>query len=149
MERTKAFHPIVFSSGTPFPSCFFHSNARPLAQGAVMNSMMVISPYKTQGVWAFDDESKGLSREPFVDKANSFIDAITSNIANAEAGFRLLFSGKPFPGFSLSFKRVREECEGNWYACDQLGGEGWLCPALFKYFDAAPEQIFVKAEALP
>jgi hypothetical protein len=114
-----------------------------------MNSMMVISPYKTQGVWAFDDESRDLLREPFVDEANSFIDALTSNIANAEGGFRLLFSAKPFPGFSLSFKRIREEYEGNWYMCDQLGGEGWLCPALFKYFDSAPEQLFVKAEALP
>jgi hypothetical protein len=114
----------------------------------MVNSMMVISPYKTQGIWAFDDESKGLLREPFVDEANSFIDALTSRIENAEGGFRLLFSEKPFPGFALSFKRVREEYEGNWYECDQLGGEGWLCPALFKYFDRAPETLFVKAEAL-
>jgi hypothetical protein len=25
--------------------------------------------------------------------------------------------------------------------------EGWLCPALFRYFDEAPEEIYVKAEA--
>ena len=24
--------------------------------------------------------------------------------------------------------------------------EGWLCPALFKYFDTAPKEIYVKAE---
>ena len=24
--------------------------------------------------------------------------------------------------------------------------EGWLCPALFKYFDKAPSEIYVKAE---
>ena len=24
--------------------------------------------------------------------------------------------------------------------------EGWLCPALFKYFENAPEAIYVKAE---
>lgn len=54
---------------------------------------------------------------------------------------------KPFPGFMLSFSRVREEFEGNWYRCDQRAGEGGLCPALFKYFDSAPDQIFVKAEA--
>ena len=26
--------------------------------------------------------------------------------------------------------------------------EGWLCPALFKYFDKAPREIFVKAEPI-
>lgn len=113
-----------------------------------MNAMMVISPYRSLGVWAFDDESKGLVREPFVDHVNSFIDALTASIPDAESGFRLLFSASPFPGFSLSFQRVREEFGGNWYACDQLGGEGWLCPALFKYFDNAPEQLFLKAETL-
>lgn len=113
-----------------------------------MNSMMVIRPYRTEGVWAFDDASRGLAKEPFVDKANAFIDALVADIPNAAAGFRLLFSAKPFPGFALSFRRVREEFEGNWYTCDQLGGEGWLCPALFKYFDDAPEQIYVKAEAI-
>lgn len=113
-----------------------------------VNSLMIISPYRSQGVWAFDDAAKGLEREPFVAETNGFIDALTASIHNAEGGFRLLFSAKPFPGFTLSFRRVREEYEGNWYACEQLGGEGWLCPALFKYFDEAPEQIFVKAEPL-
>jgi hypothetical protein len=27
-----------------------------------------------------------------------------------------------------------------------LESNGWLCPALFHYFDEAPEEIFVKAE---
>jgi hypothetical protein len=26
--------------------------------------------------------------------------------------------------------------------------EGWLCPALFRYFDEAPAELYVKAEAL-
>lgn len=108
----------------------------------------MISPYKVQGIWAFDDDAKGLVREPFVDETNGFIDALTANIPGAEEGFRMLFSAKPFPGYMLSFRKVKEEYEGNWYACDQLGGEGWLCPALFKYFEVAPDQIFVKAESV-
>lgn len=36
---------------------------------------------------------------------------------------------------------------GNWYWNESLGMEGWLCPALFKYFDTAPERIY--AQALP
>lgn len=28
-----------------------------------------------------------------------------------------------------------------------LGQEGWLCPALFRYFTAAPRRIYAKFEA--
>jgi hypothetical protein len=111
------------------------------------NSLMVISPYKCSGIWMFDDASAGLVREPFVERVNDFIDTLAANIPNAENGIRLLFSAKPFPGWALSFKKVKEEDEGNWYSCNELGGEsGWLCPALFKYFDPAPEELYVKAE---
>jgi hypothetical protein len=27
--------------------------------------------------------------------------------------------------------------------------EGWLCPALLKYFDHAPKELYAKAESLP
>ena len=26
--------------------------------------------------------------------------------------------------------------------------EGWICPALFKYYDKAPTNLYVKAEAI-
>ena len=111
---------------------------------------MVIFPCKTGGIWAFDDEATGLVREPFVDVVNTFLDKLTAHIPEAEHGFRLIFSAKPFPGFGMSFKHVREEYEGNWYSCNELAGEpGWLCPALFKYFDAAPAEIYAKAEPAP
>jgi hypothetical protein len=42
----------------------------------------------------------------------------------------------------------REEVGGNWYYGDQFKMEGWLCPALFKYFQAAPREIYVKVESL-
>ncbi|MGH7971928.1 MAG: DUF6717 family protein [Limisphaerales bacterium] len=35
---------------------------------------------------------------------------------------------------------------GNWYFSPEFKIEGWLCPALFKYFDQAPTEIYVKAE---
>ncbi len=112
-----------------------------------MNSLMVIFPYKVNGIWAFDDEATGLVREPFVDVVNTFIDKMAEHIPNAESGVRLLFSARPFPGYMLSFTRVREEFDGNWYACKELGGQqGWLCPAMFKYFDAAPPELFAKVE---
>jgi hypothetical protein len=36
---------------------------------------------------------------------------------------------------------------GNWYTSDDPPMEGWLCPALFRYFDRAPSELYVKAEA--
>jgi hypothetical protein len=35
---------------------------------------------------------------------------------------------------------------GNWYYSRELCIEGWLCPALFKYFDVAPQTIYAKFE---
>ena len=34
--------------------------------------------------------------------------------------------------------------DGNWYYSADLDAEGWLCPALFKYFDEAPEKIYAQ-----
>jgi len=31
-----------------------------------MNSLMVIVPYKYEGLWVFDDAAVGLSKEPFI-----------------------------------------------------------------------------------
>lgn len=38
---------------------------------------------------------------------------------------------------------------GNTYFCDQINGNAWLCPALFKYFTVAPENLFGAAEEIP
>ena len=113
------------------------------------NSIMVIFPYKIEGIWAFDDKTTGLVREPFVGEVNLFLDKLTAHIPNAEEKFRMLFSVKPFPGYGMRLKWVREELQGNWYACSELGmQEGWLCPALFMYLDAAPAELYVKAEPI-
>ena len=67
---------------------------------------------------------------------------------NARSGFRLLFSAAPFPGHQGKFARLRPEHGGTWYRDATTGDEGWLCPALFKYFDHAPETLYAKAEGL-
>ena len=58
----------------------------------------------------------------------------------------ILFSAAPFPGYTVQLEWRREESGGNWYFCRQLGIEGWLCPALFKYFDRAPAQLYARPE---
>jgi hypothetical protein len=110
------------------------------------NSLQVLLPYRHQGSWVFDDPAAGLSREPFVCGIDDMIERLVKDVPNAEAGFRLLFSPKPFPGYAAKLVWRREEHGGNWYFSPTYGTEGWLCPALFKYFDAAPAELYAKAE---
>jgi hypothetical protein len=111
-----------------------------------MNAINVISPYKYEDLWVFDDERAGLSHEPFVGGTDTIIDALVAHIPNAVDGFRLIFSAGPFPGYQHRFTWVRPELSGNVYRSDDLGQEGWLCPALFKYFDEAPKELYVKVD---
>ena len=111
-----------------------------------MNSINLIVPYRHEGMWVFDDPRVGLDKEPFVSGADTMIDILVSEIQNAAGGFRLLFSASPFPGHTAKLQWRREEYGGNWYFSTDYNKEGWLCPALFKYFNKAPQEIYVKAE---
>jgi hypothetical protein len=110
------------------------------------NQITIIKPYRWQGVWVFDDERVGLNKEPFVGGADSIIDAAVAlkGIAHADRGFLLLFSAEPFPGADMQLEWVREESGGNVYRWQDR--EGWLCPALLRYFDSPPERIFVQVK---
>ncbi|HEX8520851.1 MAG TPA: DUF6717 family protein [Tepidisphaeraceae bacterium] len=114
------------------------------------NAIMVIQPYWSNGTWVFDDPTTGLVREPFVSGIPEMINSLVKDIPTARKGFRLLFAGSPFPGYQACFDLSREEFGGAWYKCKEpeLNMEGWLCPALFKYFDHTPKQIYARAEPL-
>jgi len=114
-----------------------------------MNAITAIHPYKFEGLWVFDDPRVGLSQEPFVSGADRIIDRAVEGIPNAEAGFTLLFSAQPFPGFQLELEWRREEMSGNWYYSSALDMEGWLCPALLRYFEAPPPRIYAQFKARP
>lgn len=105
---------------------------------------MVIHPYMYQGLWVFDDERVGLDKEPFVAGADDIISKMAESIQDAKSGFNLLFSAAPFPGHNLELEWRREESGGNWYYAPTLHMEGWLCPALFKYFDTAPPKLYAQ-----
>ena len=96
------------------------------------NVLNVIQPYWYAGTWVFDDASKELDKEPFVQGIPEMLDELVKEIPNARAGFVLLFSSQPFAGCQAELRRVREENGGCWYKAKDLGAEGWLCPALLK-----------------
>ena len=117
------------------------------------NQLLVIAPYWWQGTWVFDDERVGLEREPFVAGVPEIIDRVVGragiDLAQARRdGFRLLFSAAPFPGSQEKAARIRPEAGGWWYRTGAPELDGWLCPAMFNYFDEAPERLFVKAEVI-
>jgi hypothetical protein len=111
-----------------------------------MNALMVIAPYKFQGAWVFDDPAVGLFREPFIAGIDTMIDKAVTKIPDAGKGFRAIFSAQKFPGSDFKLEWRREESGGNWYYNDEFKLEGWLCPALLKYFASAPREIYVKVE---
>jgi hypothetical protein len=112
-----------------------------------MNAINVISPYKHHGMWVFDDPRVGLVQEPFVAGADTMIDRVVADMPDAERGFILIFSSTPFPGHQYRLDWRREEGGGNWYYAPQLDMEGWLCPALLKYFAEPPKQLFVQTKS--
>ena len=112
------------------------------------NQIHVIKPYWHVSTWVFDDPTTDLFQEPFVSGVPEMIDDLVADIPNARQGFRLLFSTAPFPSFQRKLEWDRTEFEGNWYRTNEPSMEGWLCPALFRYFEVAPAELYVKAEKL-
>jgi len=120
---------------------------------------MTIYPYLDQdsGCWVFDDAEAGLKAEPFVLGMSEMLTRLVTQraIADAAAGFQLDFSAQPMPhDVELHWLRAenpRDPMAGHWYRglVAGLEMEGWLCPALYKYFETAPRRIFVKASPLP
>ena len=120
----------------------------PRAAGlAVKNSIFVSKPYKWENMWVFDDANVGLVKEPFVGGADTIIDVATAHIPNAERGFIAVFSASYFPDAQIALEWVREDGGGNVYRWAEKGMEGWLCPALLKYFEQAPAKLHIQVKA--
>src|SRR5438067_2348085 len=62
-----------------------------------MNTLMVIVPYKYEGLRVYDDAAVGINKKPFIAGIDTLIDKATANIPDAQHGFRAIFSGTQFP----------------------------------------------------
>jgi hypothetical protein len=111
------------------------------------NSIFVIKPYRWEGMWVFDDPAVGLVREPFVGGADTMIDVATAHLPNAAQGVVAVFSASYFPDAPIVLEWVREDGSGNVYRWVEKGMEGWLCPALLRYFEQAPTKLYVQVKA--
>ena len=111
-------------------------------------------------VWVFDDETTGLYQEALISGTDEVIDFMTSHIPNASDGFKLTFSNEPLDGQQIIGYWYKEgyadgdwgrDILGNWYLWNlpfqnYPSIAGWLCPALFLYFDTAPQRLYVIVE---
>ncbi|KKK91123.1 hypothetical protein LCGC14_2716130, partial [marine sediment metagenome] len=131
-----------------------------------MNQINVIKPYFLAEIdsWVFDDPAKGLVQEPFVMGVGEMIDVLTADFPNAPGGFKLMFSDQEFPveegSQSARLTFFEEEMGGAWYVGKFYQGftdydfsqgtteyhmEGWLCPALLKYYPKPPMFLYIAA----
>jgi len=122
-----------------------------LARTKDKNSINVIRPYLYNGVWVFDDEARGLDKEALIAGIPEIIKKVCRDkgIHNPRNGFFVIFGGKSFPSADVVLEHLRkdESGEGNWYRLKGTKMEGWLCPALFKYFDTTPQKIYIQVKA--
>lgn len=105
-----------------------------------INALMVIHPYKLRGTWVFDDAATGLVQEPFV----AGIPEIIESIVGDATAFTAIFAAEAFPGSQHVLTRGRAEHGGFWYHHVATNRDGWLCPALFRYFAEAPPEIHIQ-----
>ena len=119
-----------------------------------MNAINIIYPYKENNTWFFDDQHTGLKHEAFILGTSELIDVLVKkfNVPNAESGFKLTFSANPFPEFHAKVDHLTKDeyGMGNWfiYTTKLYEIEFWLCPAMYKYLNPAPKEIYVKVEPI-
>ena len=109
------------------------------------NAINVLTLYWSAGCWMYDDREHGRFREPLVRGASEAVDALRQmdGLGSGRTPFQVLFSASEFPGAHRA-RWLREESGGNWYVFEGQY-EGWLCPALFDFFDSAPQDLWVGA----
>lgn len=115
-----------------------------------MNSIVTIIIHKKGSCWVFDDPAVGLTQEPFVCGMNEILEYWMKEDGVLERaladGIQVIASNREFPDARHEMRWSREECGGTWYHTSDRtprGLNGWLCPALNKYFDPSPERLHV------
>ncbi len=112
------------------------------------NAMMSLNLYKTGDTWMFDDDTFGITAEPFVLGMSEIISAY---LPKGKDKCRAIFSLNKFPE-SDRLDLQCEEANGGWYIVGESnfptikGMRGWLCPVTRVYLRAIPHNIYYKIE---
>jgi len=104
------------------------------------NSITRILVYKYYNGWVFDDPKVGLDHEAFVAGADDLCDYLSQG----KDKVLITFSAINFPSHKIRVHYVSGKIEsGTVYYSEDLKQELWLCPALGKYFNKSPKNIYI------
>ncbi len=112
------------------------------------NAMMSLNLYKTGDTWMFDDETFGITAEPFV---LGMSEIISSYLTKGKDRCTAIFSLNEFPECD-TLDLEYEEAGGGWYNVSKSnfpttkGMRGWLCPVTRVYLDTIPKNIYYKIQ---
>jgi hypothetical protein len=108
-----------------------------------------VRAYRENGIWFFDDEGKGIFKEPFVGGMSEIIDYILQKkfIRGGHRGIKLEFSDKSFEN-AEKLQKI-EDLPDNWAKYEYEDREGMLCPVALQYFQEFPQEIFIKFTKIP
>ena len=114
-----------------------------------MNSIFSIKPYRIgeSSTFVFDDKNTGLVAEAFVCGVSEMMHRAIEKFGINEKKLVCNFSHLKFPSKSLVHLTKLGEDEGGvgtWYRWEDEEMDGWFCPALFKYFPEAPENMYIE-----
>jgi hypothetical protein len=84
-------------------------------------------------------------REPFISGTDTL--ERLAHLARADHGFLTVFPASYFPDAQIVLEWLREEGGGNVYGWAEKEMEGWLCPALLRYFEQASAKLHVQVKA--
>ena len=119
------------------------------ARKARRNAIFTLTFYRHEGQWVFDDPGRDIQVEPLVCGADDVFDVLSGRDQDPAINrCTVNFSATPIPGHEVHARFQKPEYGGSVYTTTDLMGtepfEFWLCPALFAYFDRAPEDLYVQ-----
>lgn len=88
-----------------------------------------------------------MAQEPFVSGVPETIDDLARDIPDVGVEFSAVVVIPAISELSAYAAWVREEMGGNWCKANDPPTEGWVWPALFRYFARPPTEFFVMAES--
>ena len=134
--------------GRTFHSTDAHiAGENPILLRAPTGNIITIKPYWHNGTWLFDDPVRGWWAKPFLDQTPEMVDRMLRQAQlPPKQSFVLTFADSDWAGVGHRFilDWVRENSRGHWYRWSGVEG---LYPALLRYFDAPPKQIYCHVTA--
>ena len=105
---------------------------------------LIFDIYKRDTRWFFDDPSRGIYLEEFVEGVPDLIIELAEDPKVTR--IQLEVSTIPITKANGALHRITEEdtlqSEGVFYSMGSL--KGWFCPTFWKYFDKAPDTLWVR-----